>query len=198
MDNFDLKAYLIEGRLYENEPVDLDKAMQQGLAALEAGSSSLKDEDLSQVVKEDEVLNESATGLIVGGILAAPKLIEWLGKAIGKISKLFGKDDSAIAKGIEKFGKKWEKLYVKTIAVIIKKTGFAEALWMKGGKQDNENLYALSKTIFGIILAVAAGNAISAAVSTSSPIIAALESVFGGTKVAEIIGIVPKVTKALT
>ena len=68
---------------------------------------------------------------------------------------------------------------------------------MKDGKQNNKDLYAVSKVVFGVILAVAAGNAISAAVSTSSPIIAALESIFGGTKVAEIIGIVPKVAKAV-
>jgi len=198
MDTFDLKKYLAEGRLYEDETADLDKAMAKGLSALEMGDSALEDEDLSQVVKEDkEQLNESITGLVVGGILAAPKLIQWLGKSIGAIGKLLGKDESSIAKGITKFGTKWEKLYVKAIAAVIKTTGFAKSLWMKDGKQNDKDLYAVSKVVFGVILAVAAGNAISAAVSTSSPIIAALESIFGGTKVAEIIGIVPKVAKAV-
>ena len=198
MDTFDLKKYLAEGRLYEDETADLDKAMAKGLSALEMGDSSLEDEDLSQVVKEDkEQLNESITGLVVGGILAAPKLIQWIGKSIGTIGKLLGKDENSIAKGIEKFGTKWEKLYIKVIAKVIKTTGFAKPLWMKDGKQNDSDLYAVSKVVFGVILAVAAGNAISAAVSTSSPIVAALEGIFGGTKVTEIVGIVPKVTKAL-
>ena len=98
MDTFDLKKYLAEGRLYEDETADLDKAMAKGLSALEMGDSSLEDEDLSQVVKEDkEQLNESITGLVVGGILAAPKLIQWLGKSIGVIGKFLGKDESSIA-----------------------------------------------------------------------------------------------------
>ena len=198
MDTFDLKKYLAEGRLYEDETADLDKAMAKGLSALEMGDSALEDEDLSQVVKEDkEQLNESITGLVVGVILAAPNLIQWFAKSIGAIGKLLGKDESSIAKGITKFGTKWEKLYVKAIAAVIKATGFAKSLWMKDGKQNDKDLYAVSKVVFGVILAVAAGNAISAAVSTSSPIIAALEGIFGGTKVAEIIGIVPKVAKAV-
>ena len=198
MDNFDLKKYLAEGRLYEDETAGLDKAMAKGLSALETGDSLLDDEDLSQVVKEDkEQLNESITGLVVGGILAAPKLIQWMGKGIGVIGKLLGKDESSIAKGIEKFGTKWEKLYIKAIAKVIKTTGFAKPLWMKGGKQNDSDLYAVSKVVYGVILAVAAGNAISAALSTSSPIVAALETVFGTTKVVEIIGIVPKVAQAI-
>ena len=33
MDTFDLKKYLAEGRLYEDETADLDKAMAKGLSA---------------------------------------------------------------------------------------------------------------------------------------------------------------------
>ena len=96
LENF--RKYLTE----ENTSQDLDKAMQQGLSKLNSISSNLDDEDLSKVVKEQkEILTESITGLVIGGVLAAPKILQWIGTGVGAIAKFFTGNESEIAKWIE-------------------------------------------------------------------------------------------------
>ena len=84
------------------EEAEVDAAMKAGLSALTSGGASLDE------IKDDEQpqeLNESIVALVASGLLAAPKIIEWIGKAIGFISKPFqkDKDENVIAKKIEHF-----------------------------------------------------------------------------------------------
>jgi hypothetical protein len=83
----------------EAEDSSIDDAIKGGASQL-ADLSSLKEEEYeSTLTTEGEVLNESVTGLIVGGLLATPKLMEWLGKGINWIAKkLAGKDENKIRK----------------------------------------------------------------------------------------------------
>lgn len=193
LENF--RKYLTE----KSTSQDLDKAMQQGLSKLNSIPSDLNDEDLSTVVKEQkEILTESITGLVIGGVLAAPKILQWIGTGVGAIAKFFTGNESEIAKWIEEKGEKWEKFYVKSISFVVRKTGFASAIWKKDGVQNDNLLYATSKVIYGIILAAAAGQAISGAITAASPIFTALEGVLGGVKVVEIVGIIPKVKQAIS
>ena len=194
MDNFDLKKYLAENKLFEEEEINIS-----GGAAL-LDPSELEGLDLSEtILKEKEELNESLTGLVVGGLLAAPKLVEWLGKAIGFISKKFAKkDESEIAEWIEKFAHKWEKLYLKAIIAAVKLTGFAKGVWKdKEGNIDEKKLVTTAKILFVVILTVAGGAAVKSALTAKSAIITALESTFGSIKVKEILNIVGNIRSSM-
>jgi hypothetical protein len=172
---------------------EIDTAMKAGLSALTSGGASLDE------IKDDEQpkeLNESIVGLIGSALLAAPKIVEWIGKAIGFISKPFmkDKDENEIAKKIEHFGHKWEKLYLKAIMWVVKKTKFAQQLWLTPDKKiDEQKLLVVAKYIYAGILALAVGNAIKTVLGSASPVIKAIETSLGGIKAGEIATIASKV-----
>jgi len=177
------------------EDPNIDDAIKGGASQL-ADLSSLKEGEYeSALTTEGEVLNESVTGLIVGGLLAAPKLMEWLGKGINWIAKkLAGKDENKIANWFIKYGHKWEKLYIKAIIGAIKLTGFASKIWKKeDGNIDEQKLLTTAQVLYVIILAVAAGAAVKTVLGPNSAIIKALEGTFGSVKVSEIIGFLGKI-----
>jgi len=197
--NFDLKAYLANNPLLNEaedaDIEDIDDAVEAGAKML--NPSELQEVDLSEsvITEEKEVLTEEITSLVVGGLLAAPKLMEWLGKAIKFIGKkLLGKDENKIADWIINKGHKWESLYIKAITAAVKLTGFAKQVWKKeDGSIDEQKLVLTAKVLFAVILAVAGGMAIKSALSSSSPVIQALESTFAGVKMSEIAAITAKV-----
>jgi len=199
MDNFDLRSYLANNPLLteaeDTDVEDIDNAVEDAVKLL--NPSELKEIDLSEAIitEEKEVLNEAIASLVIGGLLAAPKLIEWLGKAIKFIGKkLLGKDENKIADWIIKNGHKWEKLYIKAIVAAVKFTGFAKQIWQKeDGSIDEQKLVVTAKVLFAVILAVAGGIALKGVLSANSAIIQALESTFAGVKASEIVGIIGKV-----
>jgi len=172
---------------------EIDTAMKAGLSALTSGGASLDE------IKDDEQpkeLNESVVALIGSGLLAAPKIIEWIGKAIGFITKPFrkDKDESVIAKKIEHFAHKWESVYIKAIIWVVKKTKFVEQIWMTPDKKiDEQKLLVVAKYIYAGILAVAMANAIGAVLGPASPIMKAIEGSLGSVKAIEIAQIAAKV-----
>jgi hypothetical protein len=173
--------------ILEAEEQEIDQALSSGVNALQDLSS------LDEI--EEQPLEESVVGLVVSGLLAAPKLIEWLGKAIKWITKPFvGKDENIVAKNIIKFGHKWEKFYIKAIVAAIKLTKFGKQLWMlPDNKVDEQKLVSLAKVLYGVILSIAAGNALNTVLSGAHPILSAIESTLGGVKAVEIAQIVTKV-----
>ena len=198
-NNFDLKAYLANNPLLnEAEDADIEAIDDGAEGALKMlNPSSLKGEDLSEAVitEEKEIIDEAIGSLVVGGLLAAPKLVEWLGGAIKFLAKKFlGKDETKVADWIIKKGKKWEGLYIKAISAAVKLTGFAKQIWKKeDGSIDEQKLVLTSKVLFAVILAVAGGMAVKGVLSANSAIIQALESTFAGVKAVEIATIAGKV-----
>lgn len=198
-NKFDLKAYLANNPLLtEAEDADIeaiDDAVEDAVKLL--NPEELKEVDLSEAVitEEKEVVNEAIGSLVIGGLLAAPKLIEWLGKGIKFIAKkITGKDESKIAEWIIEKGHNWEKLYIKAIITAVKLTGFAKQVWKKeDGSIDEQKLVIVAKVLFAVILAVAGGMAIKGVLSTNSAIIQALETTFAGVKASEIATIASKV-----
>lgn len=184
----------------ETEDSDIDNAIKGGISQLTDLSSLKEGEYESSVTNEGEVLNESVTGLVVGGLLAAPKILEWIGKSINWIAKkLAGKDEVKIATWIEKSAHKWEKLYIKAIIGAIKLTGFAAKIWKKeDGSIDEQKLLTTAQVIYVVILAVAAGAAAKTVLSPSSPVIKALEGTFGSVKVGEIVSFLGKIKSQVT
>jgi len=182
MDTFDLRKYLANNILLTEDIGNLPQL----------DPTDLKGVDLTKAVKEtldeDEILNEALATLVVGGILAAPKLINWLGKAIKAIQKFFNKkSETEVADSIAEFGHKWEKLYLKAIISVIKLTGFAKSQWkMKDGEIDEQKLVTIAKMILMVILIVAASLGIGGVISAKSSIVKALEGAFTGVKGTEI------------
>jgi hypothetical protein len=185
----------LAGIILENENVsdpEIEKAMAAGLSSLKDTSSLDEIEDENQPTN----LNESVIAVIGSGLLAAPKIIEWIGKAIGFVSKAFSKekDESTLAKKIQHFAHRWEKLYIKSIMFVVKKTKFVKQIWMTSdGKIDEQKLLVVSKYIYAALLAIAAGQAIGSVLGSSSAIIKAIEGSLGGIKAVEIAQIVSKV-----
>jgi hypothetical protein len=199
MDTFDYKKYIANNPLLKEEKDTeieaIDNAVEDAIKLL--NPAELKEIDLSEAIiaEEKEVLKEAVSSLVIGGLLAAPKLIEWLGKAIKFIGKkLAGKDENKIADWIINFGHKWEKFYIKVLVNAIKLTGFASQIWKnKDGSIDEPKLVLTAKVLFAVILAVAGSMAIKGVLSTNSVIIQALESTFTGVKATEIAGIANKI-----
>ena len=174
-----------------------DSALSMAYKEMKSGLSALKGYKAEKPKNEGQ-LNESVTAMVVSGLLAAPKIIEWIGKGVGFLVKSFSKkDESSIGKSIEKFGHKWEKFYMSLIKGAIKLTGFLESNWKKGKEVDEEKLELIAKVIFAVILAVAAGNALKTVLSPASPAIKAIEATFGGIKAAEIATIAKTVANKL-
>ena len=179
----------------EVEDSSIDDAIKGGVSQLTDLSSLKEGEYESTVTTEGETLNESVTGLVVGGLLAAPKILEWIGKSINWIAKkLAGKDEVKIATWIEKNAHKWEKLYIKAIVGAIKLTGFASRIWKKeDGSVDEQKLLTTAQVLYVVILAIAAAGAVKTVLGPGSPVIKALESTFGSVKVGEIVSFIGKI-----
>jgi hypothetical protein len=179
----------------ETEDPNIDAAFKGGVSQLTDLSSLKEGEYESTVTTEGETLNESVTGLVVGGLLAAPKILEWIGKSINWIAKkLAGKDEVKIATWIEKNAHKWEKLYIKAIVGAIKLTGFASRIWKKeDGSIDEQKLLTTAQVLYVVILAIAAAGAVKTVLGPGSPVIKALESTFGSVKVGEIVSFIGKI-----
>jgi len=202
-NNFDLKKFLVENKLTNNSRIleaetddsELDAAMQAGLSALKSGGDSLDEITEEEQPKE---LNESAVVLVGSALLAAPKVIEWIAKAIGAIARFFkskdNPEDPAFVQKVIKFTHKWEKVYINTIIWTVKKTKFAKDLWMTGDNQvDEQKLVVLAKIIYAIILSMAVANAIGTILGPGSALLKGIEGALGSVKAVEIVQIAAKV-----
>jgi hypothetical protein len=166
---------------------DADTALSQGLSAL-------KDLDEVEGVEVEEDLNESVTGLVVSGLLASPKILEWIGKAVRYISKAFtGNDENKAADKLHDIAHKWEGYYLSAIKFAVKKLGIAKSVWSVDGKVDEDKLKTTAKILYAVILALAAGNATNTVLSHGSPAIKAIEGALGGIKGTEIAQIVSSI-----
>jgi len=199
MDTFNLKKYLAEGRLYENEDQKMVDAMAKKL------NQSLKDmaSDIKSVENEPESKKElnEAVGITVGAlVIGAPGILKVLGKIAQGIGWLFGlnkdkeddKKGNMVSRALEKAGNKLHHFYVKSIA-----KGFSSAYpeiydvnrddkiddkEFKNAEVDAEKAYA--------------GMLVAAAVATGWSAVAGLKAAEIGVDVADIIAIAKDLPKA--
>jgi len=160
-------------------------------AAMKAALNKLKDDSSLEKLPENknkQDLDESAAITIGGGLLAAPKVIKWIGGIVNyMISPFTGKDESAAGEAIKKFAKKWEGLYLQAIRFIVKKLSFVKPLWTDDqGNEEKEKLDYVCKFLYALIIAVAMGYAIKGALHSSSIAMKALEGSLGGVKAVEL------------
>jgi len=199
MNTFNFKNYLATG--------GVDQQLTEAQVHEEINiifEEFLNDSINENIIEDKTQLEESAIGLIAGGLLSAPKLLALLGKLIKKIAKLFGKDTSeeGVAAKIEKAGENLEKKYIKLLMKAIKLTGLAKKVWTKeDGSIDQDELHDTAEVVFAVILAVAAVSATGGAISAfkdGSTLFAAIEGGLTGIKGSEIAAILGKVGSKLT
>ena len=150
MDNFDLKKYLAEGRLFKNEEDQFGKELE-GLAGKLANEinkelSAHKDD----IQKSDKELNE-AVGVvsIIGYILLSNTVAHMLSKFAKKqfAKRDWGKGEEA-AKKIEQFTHKNEEAFKAPIRRIV-------GLFTK----DKKKVKVISDVLYAIIIFAMAGQA---------------------------------------
>ena len=198
MNPFDFKNYLVAGGV--NQQLTEAQVHEEINIIFK---EFLNDPINENIIEDKTQLEESALGLIAGGLLSAPKLLTLLGKLIKKIAKLFGKDTSeeGVAAKIEKTGENLEKKYIKLLMKAIKLTGLAKKVWTKeDGSVDQDELHDTAEVVFAVILAIAAISATGGAISAfkdGSALFGAIETGLTGIKSAEIAGILGKVGSKL-
>ena len=190
-NNIQLLRLLLENEQDKSQESETNRGLSDTLSSLKSGLSDLKGIELEEPKKES-LLNESITGLVASGLLAAPKLIQWLGKGIGLLAKKFTKkDDSTAAKQIEKFGKKWENSYISLLETAIKLTGFLKSNWKtENGQIDKDKLRLIAKVLYAIILGLALASAVKGVINPGSIVMKSIEAVLGTVKATEIAGII--------
>ena len=190
----------------------LESAEERGLRlALEAPLR--EDLSLSTLSEEDQRKLDEVIGpaFIIGAILAAPKIIEYIGRIVQWVSKIFKKllgkseeeQDKEVkaAKWIEDQGHNLHKKYIKIIMWVVKNTGFAAKFYTdENGKVDNEKLTTAAEFLLYIGVAIAATFSVYGsiqALTSGSPIFGALEAGLSGVKADELILAVKKLAPKL-
>ena len=159
-------------------------------------------EDINAVHEsEKSLVNEAVVSIIVGAVLAAPKLMEYLAQVVKFIVKIFRKlfkgggeseeGENTVSNWIEKNGHTLHKKYIKIVMRVVKLFGVAKTVWKdkQSGKVDIKKLKLTAEVLLNVAIAIAGASAIGGAVSafnSGSPIVAAIESGLGGVKGVEL------------
>ena len=192
----------------EDADADIEKALKAGLNDFKAAFNSLEDEAKEDVAQVDESvieenlrerrgeLNEAVSPLLIISIIAAaPKALEIIAKAMGKLIKVFktkvkgqeDADDPAFIKGVLDFAHKWHKNYIQMIKWMLWATGILAKAKLKkddpGAKKAAEVIYYV--IVFGLMMASGAAAVGAAAKGHAS--MAAGEGALAAIKSAEVI-----------
>ena len=143
----------------------------------------ITEEEVIEAGKEfdnEGVLNEGFGVLvIISTLLAAPKIIELLGRGISKVVKLFRKifkknstDEVDTAKRIIEFSHKWHNVYIKLFEVILSKSGILK----KAGITDKNDVRKAAEVVY---YTVVAGLAVASGVGSISAFKTALQTTSG-------------------
>ena len=159
-------------------------------------------EDINAVHESEKPLvNEAVVSIIVGAVLAAPKLMEYLAEVVKFIVKIFRKlfkgggkseeGENTVSNWIEKNGHTLHKKYIKIVMKVVKLFGVAKTVWKdkQSGKVDIKKLKLTAEVLLNVAIAIAGASAIGGAVSafnSGSPIVAAIETGLGGVKGVEL------------
>lgn len=169
---------------------ELEKAMQQAgqQIATAAKSAKVAKEDNPDSVQEGVVLT---LGLIAG----APGLIEFLGKAVNFIGKVFGaKAGTQVGTYLTKIGHKFEDFYISSIGTWLLKA-FPEKF---KGQNPNDVSSSLHDYAHGIYLALISALAIGAGVQAAKALqlaVAATEGGLAGLKSYEVLKLAKDIAK---
>jgi len=207
MDTFDLKKYLAENQLLQEEATqDISAELKKGLAALQSQVKNVKPSPKDKELKE--LGGIGIASLIVG----APGLVKLLGNVANGITDVMKKGtDSAVfdkstykkgggekltqtkvGKALVGFGDKWEELYVDSIG------GWLQAAFPSKykGQDPHDKEDKLYKDAHGVYMGLLIAGAFGAGwemVNAHNAIVAGLEGGSAGLKTKEVIDIARKI-----
>jgi len=153
-------------------------------------------EDINAVHESEKPLvNEAVVSIIVGAVLAAPKIMEYLAQVVKFIVKIFRKlfkgggeseeGENKVSNWIKENGHSLHSKYIKIVMKVVKLFGVAKTVWKdkQSGQVDEKKLKLTAEVLLNVAIAIAGANAIGGAVSafsSGSPIIGAIETGLGG------------------
>jgi len=197
MENFNLRKFLAEGRLFEDEilpddPIankDAEVGLTQALNILKQGASTIKPSP------KDGELDESMTlGLIVG----APGLISLLGKGVNGISSLFQKDKKSgtvVGNALKKVGHKLEHTYIESLGGYLK-IAFPKRYGQQDPHDESTELYKMAHGVYAAMLVAAALSSGAEALEAHNIIGKGLEGGLSAFKSAEVVMLANKISAA--
>ena len=210
MDTFDLRAYLAEGRLYENE---IENELVNKLKSL--GSELKSKAEKTEVSPKDKEVNEIGFAGIGALVVGAPGLMSFLGKTANAIADVAKKGtDSAVfdketykkggaknltqtifGKGLVDAGKKLEHFYLDSIGGWI--AGAYPSKFkdqhVNGKVVDGSELDKITHKIYtGLLVAGAVGAGVEA-VNATSAIMSSFETGTAGLKAKEVADLAQKI-----
>jgi hypothetical protein len=210
MDTFDLRKYLVEGRLYENE---IENELVNKLKSL--GSELKSKAEKTEVSPKDKEVNEIGFAGIGALVVGAPGLMSFLGKTANAIADVAKKGtDSAVfdketykkggaknltqtkfGKGLVDAGHKLEEFYLDSIGGWI--AGAYPSKFkdqhVNGKVVDGSELDKITHQIYtGLLVAGAIGAAFEA-VNATSAIMSSFEGGTAGLKAKEVIDLAQKI-----
>lgn len=188
----------------------MDAAMGDGLKALAVGfkanKSSIEQEVEKTSLKVDEALG---TVVILGILLALPKVVQLLASGIGKFVSVWKKlvkpgeakgNEELVAKKIIEFSHKWHKTYINGIKGMLKLVG----VFNKAGIKDDAQQTKAAEVVYYTIIAglavysgVSAIGAFKTALTSASNVgdfsIAGLETAMSAIKSSEALQFLEKI-----
>lgn len=159
------------------------------------------------LTEEEKAVLSEAVATIIGAILAAPKILEYIGRIVQWVVKIFRKlvgkpspdneeGENAVAEKIKQVAHKWHGMYVFVIKKIVKVSGFQSEFWAPDGKTDEDKLKLTAEILLNVAIAVAAGFAVYGAVTyaaSGKTMMSALEISLGSVKADELALAVKKI-----
>ncbi len=184
MDNFNLKKYLAEGRLYEATEEEILKKLEQGLKQGLGAAKALENEPVS---KKDKELEESAIGITLGALaIGMPGILKLFSKISQGIGWLFGLnkgDGNMASRFLAKISHGLHMTYVKLIAKGLKSAYPSRYDKNEDGDVDN---FELKEQLMDDAEKIYAGMLAAAAIATGVSAFSAASSVVASLKGAEI------------
>lgn len=188
-----------------HEEVELDSLLEE-----------VTDQD-RELVKESEtkLLNEaSITSIVIGAVLAAPKLLEYLSKIVAFVAKIFRKfvkgdqdatGENKVTDWLHSKGHTLHSKYLKLVIKAVKLFGVASSVWKnEDGSVDEAKLKLTAEVLLNVAIAIAGSAAIYGAVGAAvkgKAVFAAIEGSLGAIKADELATAVkelgPKIASAV-
>lgn len=207
-------SLLVEQILKEEEDkkmiAAMDAAMGKAFTTLGNEFKANQDEIEQEVEASEEKLNESLGAVaIIGFILALPKVVELIVKAIGGLVSVWKKlvkpgqakgDEEGFAHNIIEFTHKWHKAYIKGLKWILKMSGVFKKAGIEGDSAQDKAAEAIYYVIIAglaIYSGVGAVGAFKAAAQGAAHgggfSLAAFEAAMASVKSTEVVGFLGKV-----
>ena len=195
MDNFDLRKYLAEGKLYKENLTEDISLLEEDVISKDELEDILAS-GVKGVEGDDEIidkalsgeLNDIKEGLGITAILVAPILSKLAGKLLNKIQAKLGSENRS-GEELIKFGKALHKLYTLPIRLVLQGIG---GLAKKPNKfQDKEFRNKVANVIYAAIMIFVAGKGIVEGVrnfeGVESALSVILKSVEGGGGIGDVV-----------